>query len=751
MFDERIVGSVERIVYRNQENGYHVLSVLSRETGKECTVTANLLKIHEGVTMEFQGQWVSNPRFGTQFKAEKAIEVAPETKEALIRYLSSSFFKGIGPVIAKKIVGHFEDNTLEVLKTDIDRLAEVPGISKKKIGKIKESWIENSEINEIMVFLQSYNISTLYSVRVYETYGRDCVNKIRENPYRLIDDIKGINFKSADVIALDMGFAIDGEFRIAAGLKYALNQNENEGHCYLTQAQIVENTANLLGIVLNNNVYEVLNKLVDNHEIKVSTLNNETRYYSIQMYYDERYVAKKIGALNRVEDFFYDEDVINDWIKITQEGDIKLSEEQINGILGIIRNSVSILTGNPGCGKTVTLNFLLKLLDMTGQKKYLLMSPTGKSARVLEAVTGCEAATIHRTLGVDFNNGGFIHNEFNQFNISNGFIIVDETSMVDIRLAASLLKAIPSNCQVLFVGDSDQLPSVSAGNFFRDLINSGVINVFRLNKIFRQGKGSEIIQYIHEINNGIVPEIPSPLVDPELWKSDVDCMFIDTGEFDPYKSKEDYPDWHSLYYGVDTMEMLRRLYVDIIPKYYGKEREIQILSPQNIGFGSEKINKIIQESANPPSINKAEIEVGKTIFRVNDRVLQTQNNYSEGMDVMNGDTGKIISVNPETKELVVEFENGKIVEYKKESLLELKLGFSFSVHKSQGAQFEIVILPILKQNWMMLYRNLLYTACSRSKSKLIIIGQREMLAQAIRNNKIIQRQTSLIELLRMQS
>lgn len=741
---EKIVGSVERIVYCNKENGYHVLNVLLNGKNEYSTVTTNQLKIHEGSTMEFEGQWVLNKKFGNQFKADKATEVSPETKEAMVKYLSSNFFKGIGPVIARKIVKHFGDKTFDILKEDIDKLINVQGISKKKLEKIKDAWIENSEINDIMVFLQSYNISTLFATKIYEFYGKSCVSKIKENPYSLAYDIKGIGFKYADNIAMDMGFAKDSEERISAAIIYILEEGINDGHCYLLHNQVINKTNELLGVKLQEKISIVLSNLVDSNIIKLSSILEDKRYYSLRIYYDEKYVSDKIKKLKEQVVIVNDE-IIKDWECEVDKGVISLSEEQINSIKKIVYDGVSILTGGPGVGKTTVLKFLVKLLKMF-EYSICLAAPTGRAARRMCEATGYEAQTIHRVLEWDFANGGFKFNEKNQ--IDYNFVIIDESSMVDINLAASLLKAIPVDCQILFVGDVDQLPPVGPGLFLKDLIKSKIIPTYNLTKIYRQGKGSEIIEYAHQINEGIEPIIESPILNPSIW-GNVDCMFIDSGFKDNGESRFQYPYWSSLYYGLDVIEMVKKLYTESIEKYYGDKTEIQVLIPMNIGnAGTNVVNTYLQEKINPSNPSKPEIKIGERYFRVSDRVIQTVNNYDlDGNSVMNGEIGKIIGINPEEKEMIVEFDDDKKVLYKRDNLLEIKLAYAISIHKAQGSQFDTIIFPILNDYSIMLYKQLVYTGLTRSKRLCIFVGERSSLFKAVKNTKPIIRQTSLSELL----
>ena len=744
MIDESVVGIIERIIYKNQENGYHVLDV-KLNNGKNYTIVGNHVKLHEGITMEFVGQWITNPKFGKQFKAKQITEKAPETKEAIIKYLSSSFFKGIGPVIAKKVVKHLGENTLHILKTDIDKLSEVPGISKKKISVIKKAWLINSEINEIMVFLQSYNISTLFAVKIYETYGHDCINKIKKNPYKLADDIKGVGFKYADNIALDLGFEKNSKERISAAIKYVLSQSETQGHCYLFKEQIIETATKLLEVKVEEYVVPILNKLIEENEIKFLEIDNIYRYYSINLYYNEKYCANKIAVLNK-NNPIYNPHTIEKWFEDLNEDDIKLSKEQKEAIQNIVNNGVSVLTGGPGCGKTTTLKYLVKLLKHL-KVDYTLASPTGRAAQRMSEVIGSEASTIHRLLGWDHASGQFIHNEENQLNTE--FVIIDESSMIDINIASHLLRAIPKDTQIVFIGDVDQLPPVGPGHFFKDLINSELIAITFLNKIFRQAESSHIVQYAHEINKGKDVDVYSPLINPEIWRKKIDCMFIDSDLSNPYKTFRDYPNWSSLYYDIDAINMIKNLYTTTIHKYFGENKEIQILSPMNVGdLGTERINEVIQDTVNPKTEDKKEIKIRQKIFREGDRVIQMQNNYDLG--IFNGTIGKITNIDVEKTECDVQFfSEHSEVHYKRDQMLELKLAYCITIHKSQGSEFPIIIIPLINQHYRMLYRNLIYTGLTRAKELCVFVGQRSAFSHAIKNIKTIKRQTSFMELLEL--
>lgn len=734
----KIIGVISRILFKNEENGYHVLSV---DSGKDLniSVTINQPHLYERVTYEFEGEWTMHPKFGHQFKATIAFEVQPTTKEGLIAYLQSDFFNGIGPVIAHRIVNHFGENVIEILNNDSEKLLEVNGISKNKLKAIQESWEKNKEINEVMMFLQQYEISALYATKILEFYGKNCVEQVLSNPYKLSKDIEGIGFSYADKIALKVGFAEDSPERIRASINHILEQGTLEGHCYLLESQIATRSTELLKSDVKSKVTEFLHSLEKTNEIKsVSLPDEEKRYYSRKIFFNESYCSEKIHTLAENEIFV----TVND--KLLQDNDeIQLSEEQTDAVKGVIGHGISILTGGPGTGKSTILKKILNVLSITG-KTVSLCAPTGRAAQRITQTTGKEASTIHRLLSWDHINGGFLKNENNP--IESDFIICDETSMVDINLAAALLRAVKSDSQILFVGDINQLFPVGPGNFFKDLIESEVIKTFKLNKIFRQGKNSLIIKYAHDINNGNVPIIESPIENPELWKNGTDCLFIDSGCSELGKDKKNYPSWSSLRYGFDLTDMIIKLYVDIIPKYLGKEKEIQILIPMNVSdIGTIKINQLIQERINPHEKGKKEIKIKEKIFRVNDKVIQTKNNYD--LEVFNGDIGKIISIDDTKNELVIKFSEEKEISYKKSDILELDLSYAISIHKSQGSEFDCVIIPVMLQYYRMLERRIYYTGITRGKKLSVFIGQRNALDTAVKTKNSKDRQTSLKEFL----
>jgi len=739
---EKIIGLVERILFKNEENGYHVLA-LEVDGMKDTTAVLNHPNMFEGFTYEFTGEWTLHQKFGHQFKATSALEVLPSTRDGLRSYLASSFFPGIGPVIANRIINFFDgEDVLDIFNKNLDRLMDVPGISKSKLVGIKESWEKNKEINEIMMFLQKHNISTLFAKKIYEFYGKNCVAQILKNPYRLAKDISGIGFSYADRVALQLGFDKEGIERLEACISFILDQGSNDGHSYLYENQIKTKSSELLKIDSKDRVSECLELLSRSGDIYDIQLEGDDskRYYSKKLYNNEQYCAEKIHLLksnsfkSKVDESLFDK----------LKDNIVLSEEQKAAVLGIIGQGISVLTGGPGSGKTTSLKKLVKLLLSVGYE-LALAAPTGRASQRMTETIGVQASTIHRLLVWDHDNKTFLKNERNT--IEANFIIIDETSMLDINLAASLLRAVPINAQILFVGDVDQLPPVGPGDFFRDLISSEIAPVFRLNKIFRQGKESLIIKHAYEINEQVVPRIETPLLTPELWNDGTDCMFVDSAMPELFKPNGDYPKWSSLRYGIDFINMISKLYTDYIPKYIGSDKEIQILMPMNVGeLGTIKVNQVIQGLVNPYDKDKKEIRIKERIFRDGDRVIQTKNNYD--LEVFNGDIGKVIEISGgEKMEMIVKFSDSREVVYAKSDIFELDLAYAISIHKSQGSEFDCVILPLMKAHYRMLYKQLIYTGLTRAKKFAVFVGEREALKIAVANSNANTRQTSLRHML----
>ncbi|MBL6990386.1 MAG: AAA family ATPase [Bacteriovoracaceae bacterium] len=831
--EEKVSGIVNRITFHNQESGWSVLKVSAFDSYHDLvTVTIHQCKVFAGATMDFFGEWTEHPKFGRQFKASSAIEKKPASSAALEKYLGSGLIAGVGPKTAKKIVKYFGKETLDVFEQRIDRLVEVEGIAKKKLNTISGAWEEHRAISKVMMFLQTHGISTLFAVKIFKKYGNKAIEVVSDNPYVLEKDFYGIGFFSADKVALSMGTAQDAPKRVSAAIRHVLSASREDGHCYLTVQQIISNVNQLLSLELDKQISGLLTELYDKKELMLRRLKGESNklcYYSKSLFYDEAYVGKRVKQFvgTKVE---VDVARVNNWMqRYCEEKKLTLSDEQKDAVANIVKHPFSILTGGPGCGKTTTTKTLVALL-MAMKKTVLLAAPTGRASQRMGEVIGVAAQTIHRLLVWNPATGGFKKNEEDPLECD--VIIIDESSMLDISLSASLFRAIAPHCQVVFIGDADQLPSVGAGNVLKDLIECGSVPVFKLTKIFRQAGESSIIKFAHQINLGDKPKIESPIKYPNLWQDKVDCLFVDSDELTMEQSKfvtrakqfidkaklthdksviidhlDAFQDvqyseeelyfetisaqelegkkfkslmipkkfshvdlsklsntqtvveqlqevlkkvhpWSSINYGLNATSMLSKIYTESIPKYMGKDLEIQILSPMTRGsLGTANLNRLIQTKLNPAGLGKAQLTIGQKILRVGDRVIQKRNNYD--LKVFNGDIGKIESIDSENLRLVVTFvdnANKREVIYERETLSELELAYAITIHKSQGSEFDVVILPIMTQHYKMLFRNLIYTGLTRAKKMAIFIGTRKALNLAVRTNDNRQRQTALKEL-----
>ncbi len=814
---ETIWGIVDRVTYHNADTGYSVLRVhASGNPRHQETVIVHQMRVFAGATVEFSGTWKQHPKHGRQFHAVTATEKQPATTAALEKYLGSGLIQGMGPKTAKKIVRHFGNNTLDVFEKDIGKLTEVPGIAEKKLKTISSAWAEHRAIRNVMMFLQSHGISTLFAVRIYKHYGDDAIATVMADPYRLADDFYGIGFLSADRVALSMGIDPASDQRIMAGIRHVLGAGRQFGHCYLTMVQIEAQVKDLLQLNIGFRLGDILNAMAADNLLKVRTLTLPDGtvavcYYSKTLFYDEILVARKIRQMQRP--LAVDTQRIEQWLeKHCRASRLILSPQQADAIKNIAGLRFAVLTGGPGCGKTTATRVLVRLLAAMG-KKILLAAPTGRAAQRMKDVIGQAAKTVHRLL--KWQGGQFRKNEKSP--IDADVLIVDECSMLDISLTASLLRAVPDNCQVLFIGDADQLPSVGPGNVLGDIIASGVAACFRLTTVFRQAEASFIIRYAHRINMGDIPRIDSPFKKPGIWLQKDDCIFIDSDEatveqldfigkvkrilntrpgagddhFDetlnpyefrahettsPHETEISVPQkfahvnladlqaaesragelsavlkkihpWSSLHYGLTATDVVLKLYREWIPKYYGSNCEIQILSPMTKGsLGTIRLNRMIQEHANPQMPGKRQLSLGEKTLREGDRVIHRRNNYELG--VFNGDIGVISRIDPGALTCAVSFfPDGRQVAYQRENLLELDLAYAVTIHKSQGSEFEAVIIPLLTQHFKMLYRNLVYTGLTRAKKLAVFVGTRRALAMSVKNEDTSLRQTALQELL----
>ena len=814
---ETLTGIVNRVTYHNPDTGWSVLRVQPFNSPQQQeTVTVHQTKVFAGATMEFRGAWIIDNKYGRQFKANEAIEKKPATTAAIEKYLGSGLIKGVGPKTAKRIAKYFKEDTLVIFENDISRLTEVTGIAKKKLIMIETAWTEHRAIRDVMIFLQGHGISTLFAVRIYKKYGDKAIQMVTEDPYRLANDFYGIGFFSADKVALSIGLSIDSLQRMIAAIKHVLAASRDQGHCYLSEQQINAGIIALIDMDIGDRLPDYLEIMQKDDQLRTRDLINENSecvgYYSKTLFYAEETVANKLQEMKGVVDG--DQQRIASWVKrYCEKKSIQLSDEQTESVIGVVQNSFSILTGGPGCGKTTTTLVIVRLLEAM-KKKVLLSAPTGRATQRMSEVIDREAKTIHRLL--EWKGGDFQKNE--EFPLEADFLIVDECSMLDISLTASLLKAVPHDCQVLFIGDPDQLPSVGAGNVIKDIISSGVLPCYRLTKVFRQAQASLIIKYAHQINQGQTPYIDSPFKKPEIWGDGSDCLFIDSDEatkeqlgfisrvkryFDwktaeleeissiegapfEFRTQEEIksayeqefvvPDkfshvdlerlhqseaqidalksvvkkihpWSSLHYGLSAIDVVINLYLKWIPKAHGSGTEIQILTPMTRGsLGTVNLNKVIQQADNPPENGKAQIKVGERIFRVGDRVIHRRNNYD--LNVFNGDIGKIVNIDNEGLTCIVSFyPDNREFHYKKEDIMELDLAYAITIHKSQGSEFEAVIIPVLTQHFKMLYRNLIYTGLTRAKKLAVFVGTRKALSMAIRQQDTSLRQTALKELI----
>ncbi len=814
---ENLWGIVDRVTFHSEDTGYSVLRVhINGNPHQQETVIVHQMKVFAGATIEFTGSWKNHSKHGRQFNATSAIEKQPASIAALEKYLGSGLIRGVGPKTAKRIVRNFGRRTLEVFENNIEKLTEVPGIAAKKLDTISRAWAEHRAIRNVMMFLQSHGISTLFSVRIYKEYGDTAIEKVRSNPYRLSNDFYGIGFLSADKVALSIGLAPDSSERLMAGISHVLAAGKQFGHCYLTMEQIEIQVQELLNQDIKDCLADILSHMAQADLLRIRHLNDSdgkmiTCYYSKALYYDEIRVAEKIRGMNHPAEV--DKHRVETWLqRYCNARRMSLSCQQETAIKNIVTCRFAVLTGGPGCGKTTATRVLVKLLEAMG-KKILLAAPTGRAAQRMTDVIGRSSKTVHRLL--KWQAGRFKKNE--ESPLDADFLIVDECSMLDINLGASMLKAVPDKCQVLLIGDAEQLPSVGPGNVLKDIIASGRISCFRLTTIFRQAEESLIIRYAHKINSGELPRIDSPFKKPGIWRRKDDCLFIDTDEAtieqikfiskvkkiidtygeitaqhfddppDPYEFGADettspvnteivipkqfrhvnleeicaatnqveelmavlkkvHP-WSSLRYGLSAVDVVKQTYLDWIPRYRGKGCEIQVLSPMTRGtLGTINLNRVLQESANPQAQGKRQLTVADKIFREGDRVIHRRNNYE--LNVFNGDIGRITRIDTVTMNCEVSFfpDNRRVL-YQRENLLELDLAYAITIHKSQGSEFEAVIIPLLTQHFKMLYRNLVYTGLTRAKKLCVFVGTRKALAMAAKKEDTSLRQTTLCQLL----
>ncbi len=729
---EILKGSVERITYYNEESGYSVVKIKADKRyptaeARDGTITVVGVMPEPGVgtNMQFDGNWVDDPRYGKQFRAEMTTPLMPTTEAGIVGYLSSGIVKGIGPKTAQKIVDYFGTETIDVLDRQPERLNEVPGLKRELAKVLKIAWAENQAVRQTMIFLQGYGVSSKMATRIFQHYGSDTINKVKENPFALADEVFGIGFMRADEIARNMGLERDSQHRIRAGLHYALNQLAKEGHVFMPRPALVEKAGQMLGIdndelieaVLGSEIF--VNKLVG-EKLEMPDGSDVEAVYLWSFYHAERSAASRLRDLTEFPSPITDEARTISWKgflrELAAENQIDLSEQQQGAVKAALTNKVSVLTGGPGTGKTTTLRMVIRALEEL-DFKFALASPTGRAAKRLSEATQHPASTIHRMLGY-VPGEGFVYDEDQPLDVD--MLIVDEASMIDLLLFFDLLKALKPETHLMLVGDVDQLPSVGAGNVLRDVIESGVAHVTRLQMIFRQDEDSHIVVNAHRINNGDAPYMDNNSRD-----------FYFFGEEDPIRASE--------------------LIVDIVknrlPNKFGVDPldEVQVIAPMYRGpVGVHALNEALQKALNGDQ-RVAEKQLGGRLFRAGDKVMQTRNNYDK--EVFNGDIGRISGIDFDDQTLEIVFDN-QYVFYEFSEADELIHAYCISTHRSQGSEYPVVVMPLMPQHYMMLQRNLLYTAVTRAKKMVVLVGSRRAVHMAVQNNKVAERYSGLLQRLR---
>lgn len=726
--DETINGYVDHIIYRNADNGYTVLVMICDE--EEVTCVGTFSDIAEGENIEAHGNYNDHPTYGRQFAVKSFEEKAPKDEMAIERYLGSGAIKGVGIALAARIVRRFKSDTFRIIEEEPERLAEVKGISERKAMEIADQVNAKRDLRQAMIFLQQYGISTTLAVKIYNTYGQEIYGILKENPYRMADDVDGVGFRTADEIASRVGIRTDSDFRIRSGIQYALLQASNEGHTYLPMPELTQRASNLLQIEPEYIEKHYMNLAMD-RKIIMRQSGNTTQIYASSFFYMEANTATMLKQLNanfNVPDIEIEERLR----QIEKQTKMDLDEHQVEAVKEAVRNGLLVITGGPGTGKTTTINTIIRYFELEGMDIFLA-APTGRAAKRMSETTGFEARTIHRMLELNGGmegNAGFEKNEQNP--LETDVIIIDEMSMVDISLMYALLKAIAAGTRLILVGDVNQLPSVGPGSVLKDIIDSNEFHTVKLTKIFRQASTSDIIVNAHKINRG------EPV---SLDNKSMDFFFLKRYEADKIINV--------------TLQLIKQK----LPKFVGaSEYDIQVLTPMRKGLlGVERLNGILQMYLNPADKRKREKEHGGTIFREGDKVMQTKNNYQleweirskyglcidKGTGIFNGDMGIIEEINDFAETMTVSFDEGRMVEYPYKLLDELELAYAVTIHKSQGSEYPAVVIPLLSGPRMLMNRNLLYTAVTRAKKCVTIVGNDITFNQMIENNSQLKRYSGL--------
>ncbi len=720
-------GQIEKITFTNEETGFTIARVKVKGRHDPVTVVGTLMAPMPGEILDMRGDWVNHPRFGLQFKVSEYKTRVPATVDGIRKYLGSGMIKGLGPVMAGRIVAKFGQKTLDVIDHQIDRLAEVEGIGPKRIATIAQAWDAQSEIRDVMLFLQSHGVSSGYAAKIFKQYGNQAIAVVKQNPYRLAGDIFGIGFQTADQIAGKLGFEKDAGLRVEAGILYVLSQLSDEGHVYYPYQPLILKCCDILGVD-RQPVIQALGNLALDQKIVIEDINdsldtfreNHKAVYLTRFHSCETGIARHLGVLVSGNKSIRSIDTGKaiDWVQ--GQLAITLAENQRKAVVWAVENKVMVITGGPGTGKTTIINAVLKIFARL-KAAIMLAAPTGRAAKRMSEATGREAKTIHRLLEYSLQKGGFQRTEDKPLDCD--VLVIDEASMIDTVLMYHLLRAVPPFATLILVGDVNQLPSVGPGNVLGDIIASSAIPVVTLDKIFRQAEASQIVVNAHRINQGLSPSIN----DGQAADSGSDFYFIE--QEDPEK----------------VLGIILELCQNRIPRRFGFDPvdDIQVLTPMHRGsVGAGNLNQQLQAALNP---GQSGVTRGERAYRVNDKVMQIRNNYDK--DVFNGDIGRITAIDPDSREVTVAID-GRDVAYDFGDLDEIVPAYAVSVHKSQGSEYPVVIIPIVTQHYILLQRNLIYTAVTRGKKLVIIVGSRKAMAIGINNTQTRQRYTRLNHRLR---
>lgn len=734
MDEIRLTGEVESIIYENKENGYTVFSLTTEDD--EVTCVGIVPQIHTGETLEIGGRWSIHPVYGRQIQVQYYEKSMPTTKSGMEKYLASGLIRGIGPKTAKKIVERFGEASFYVIEEKPEQLAEIRGLTYEKALQISQIFREQHELRRAMIFLQGFDVSPAYAMRIYKRYKSRTFDIVKTNPYRLADDIWGIGFRMADKMAAEAGIQADDPNRVKAAVKYVLNQAAGNGHCYLPKEELAEQAGQLLGLHPDF-VENALRELQVDGEIWQENLRGITAVYLNFYFYAEMAVAKRLLELSGEMLEGSMEKTAREIAAVEKQTGVILAEEQRAAVQEAMSRGVLIVTGGPGTGKTTTINTILRILKKE-DVEVVLAAPTGRAAKRMTEATGVEAQTIHRLLETSFLSDDsrrqtFERNEENP--IEADVIIIDETSMVDLLLMHSLLRAVAPGTRLIFVGDMDQLPSVGPGNVLKDMIRSERLPVVRLAHIFRQAQESAIIMNAHRINGG---------EEPVLNEKGTDFFFLRRT------------------FGEDVVTAIRELIVKRLPGFTGRDsmQDMQVLTPMRKGLlGVQHLNSVLQQALNPHQEGRKEKEFRQMVFREGDKVMQIKNNYNmawrvynsmgkrcdEGAGIFNGDEGRIQSIDEVNETMRVVFDDGKVVDYDFSQLEELELAYAITIHKSQGSEYPVVILPVHSGPPMLMTRNLLYTAITRAREMVVLVGLPETISAMVANDREVGRYTGLTE------